>query len=83
MGIPIRTDCIHNAVCKFDDRHCPLECGYFKKENAASEPLLLADVLAEINAEHHFDNYHGNSINIIRLEKILSKYFSERIPSVR
>ena len=32
MKIPERKDCIHSAICKYDDAMCPCECGYFEKK---------------------------------------------------
>ena len=55
MGLPKREDCEHEAVCKFDDQVCPMECGHFadKNEQATSSvpfnevlcPPQLAEVL--------------------------------------
>ena len=42
MILPVREDCIHSPVCKYDDAMCPMECSYYQNDKICSicdEPI--------------------------------------------
>jgi len=48
--MPKREDCIHSAVCKYDDGMCATECGHFENAGSMGDEVDVWKGLASFGA---------------------------------
>ena len=70
MKLPKREDCIHYAVCKYDDDMCPTECGHFSERSDNSDYAKCIDELCEL--------IHSCNSELTRkvIENVIKKHFA-------